>query len=348
MSTTVKIVLIVSSVLLVCLICAGIIIGTSFGRGGFGMLFGSLKGESFNVDESADLDLGGIDTINVHCVSGKIIVEEGDPHAALTGSVLSNNQKDSYLAVEKNGSTLTVKFDSNVVFPQTISSNVTLSVTLPKDVLANLNVTGASADAQITGLDLQDMRVDTASGRTNVSFCTGDTLHIGAASGRINVSDAQFSRIDAGSTSGTVSILDSAGDVSATCTSGNVETENITGSVKAGSTSGTVRVTNVTGDVDIKNTSGSAYVLQEQKEIGDIHVGLISGTVEVKLNSDAAFDLDIESTSGGFSTDFDETVSGSMSKKVVGEDLSGKVNGGGAQVDLSTVSGGIRVNKISK
>ena len=71
-------------------------------------------------------------------------------------------------------------------------------------------------------------------------------------------------------------------------------------------------------------------------EIGNIHVALISGTIDVRLHPDAAFDLDVNTTSGGFKTDYDVTVSGSMSKKIVGEDLSGKVNGGGAKVDLST------------
>ncbi len=348
MSTTKKIVLIVSSVLLVCIICAGIIMATSFGKGGFGMLFGSIKGESQNVNESADLDLSGIDSINVQCVSGKIIIEEGKPHASLNGSILSSQPKDNYLAVEKNGSTLTVKFDSNMTFPATISANVTLDVSLPKDVLANLNVSGASADAEIRGLQLKDMRVDTASGITTISDCKGDMLHIGATSGKIDLSDAQFSRIDAGSTSGTVNITDVTGDVSANCTSGDTVIENITGSVTAGSTSGVVRITNTTGDVSITNTSGGAYVSQSQKEIGDIRVALISGTVEVKLNPETAFDIDAETTSGGFSTDFDVTVSGSMSKRVVGEDLYGKVNGGGPQVNLSTVSGSIRVNKLSE
>lgn len=348
MSTTKKIVLIVSCVLLVCIICAGIIMATSFGSGGFGMLFGSIKGKSLNVDENADLDLSGIDSINVQCVSGKIIIGEGKPHASLTGSILSSQPKDNYLVVEKNGSTLTVRFDSDMIFPQTISTNVTLDVSLPKDVLANLNVSGASADTEIRELMLKDMRVDTASGITTISDCTGNALHIGAASGKIDLSDTQFDRIDAGSTSGTVNVTNVTGDVSANCTSGTVNIENITGSVTAGSTSGTVRVTNVTGDVSINNTSGGAYVSQEQKDIGAIRVSLISGTVEVKLNPETAFDIDAETTSGGFSTDFDVTVSGSMSKKVVGEDLSGKVNGGGPQVSLSTVSGSIRVNKLSE
>lgn len=345
MSTTKKIVLIVSSVLLVCIICAGILMATSFGSGGFGMLFGSIKGESLNINESADLDLSGIDSINVQCVSGKINVTEGKPHASLTGSILSSQPKDNYLVVEKNGSTLTVKFDSNVIFPSTISTNVTLNVSLPKDVLTNLNVSGASADAEIRGLQLKDMRVDTASGFTTISDCTGGALHIGAASGKIDVGDGQFDRIDASSTSGTVNVTNVTGDVSANCTSGTVNVENITGSVKAGSTSGVVRITNTTGDVSITNTSGGAYVSQSQKEIGDIRIALISGTVEVKLNPESSFDIDAETTSGGFSTDFDVTVSGSMSKRVVGEDLSGKVNGGGPQVNLSTTSGSIRVNK---
>lgn len=330
MSTTKKVVLIVGSVLLVCLIGAGIIIGANFGRGSGKSFFSLFNSASVQIDESAELDLSGVETINVECVSGKITIAPGEPDAHLTGSVLTSYPKDEYLSVAKDGSTLTVKFDSNVNFPQTISANVALSVTLPEDVLTNLKVSGASADVDMNGLALKDVRIDSASGATTVTDCSGGALNINVASGSIQAEDVGFESLDAD------------------CISGSVNVKNTTGSVNISSTSGTVRVTNALGVVSISSTSGSTFVTQEQKDLSAIHVDVISGGVEVRLNPDAAFDLSAQSTSGGFSTDFDVTVSGSASKNFIGSDVSGKVNGGGAAVDLSTISGGIRVNKISE
>jgi DUF4097 and DUF4098 domain-containing protein YvlB len=150
------------------------------------------------------------------------------------------------------------------------------------------------------------------------------------ASGVVDVNSADFENVDAG------------------CISGEVNVEDLSGSINVTSTSGTVRLTNVLGAVLVNSTSGTVYVTQEQQDLKAVRVNVTSGGIDVKLNPDAVFDLNVNSTSGGFSTDFDVTVSGSMSKNVVGEKLSGKVNGGGDLVDLSTVSGGIRVSKISE
>ncbi len=327
MSTTKLIVLITCSVLLVCLICVGIIIGVNYGKnGGFGF-FGIANGDSFNVDESAELDLSGIESINVECVSGKINIVAGEPGAMLKGNIITTNPKDQYLVVTKSDNVLTVKFDSKMTFPATISTDITLDVRLPKDVLTNLSVSGASADTDIIGLELMDIRISSASGAARITDCTGGNAQIDVASGRIEVRDSDIKSAD----------LD--------CISGDITVENITGSVSAGNTSGTVNVTNAKGAVSVSNTSGGVFVTQTHDDISPIHVSVVSGGVKVNLPPKAAFDISAVSTSGGFHTDFDVTVSGSMSKKIVGADISGSVNGGGALVELSTVSGGISVQK---
>ena len=260
-------------------------------------------------------------------MSGRVNIAPGEPGATLHGSIITSNQKDRYLSVTKNGSTLTVTFDLDTHLSVNIRTDVTMDISLPSDAAVNLKVSGASADTNISGFELKDVRLETASGRTAMSGCSGSALHIGSVSGRIDVDDVQFNDIDAG------------------CVSGSIDVKNASGAVTAHSTSGTVRITNAAGDISVSNTSGSVFVTQQQKDIGHIHVNVISGGIELMLNPDAAFNLAAQSTSGGLNTDYDITVSGSMSKKIVGTDISGKVNGGGANIDLSTVSGGIRVLK---
>ncbi len=330
MSTTKIIILVVSSILLVCLIAAGIIIGTNYANGKATDLFGLVSGKGINVNESADLDMTGIEVVNVDCVSGKIIIAPGEPRAELTGTIITATPKDKYLSVSESNGRLTVKYDAEMLFPATISGNVTLKVYLPEEAMVDLDISGASADTNVSGLKLQDMSVVSASGAARISDCEGRNLRINVTSGIIDTQSANFASIDAG------------------CTSGDVSIKNTTGSVIVGSTSGSVRVTNAAGDVQITNTSGNAIVTQEQKQLGNIRVGITSGNIELRLNPQAAFHLDAESTSGGLQTDFDLTVSGDMANSIIGENVSGKVNGGGANVDLNTTSGNIRVMKISE
>lgn len=332
MSTTQKIIVIAASVLLVCLIAAGIIIGANAGRYGSGP-FGIFTAQAVQVDESAALDLSGVDTVNVECVSGRINITGGEPGAQLTGSVYTGAPKDHYLSVTRNGGTLTVKFDSDVIFPQTITANVVLSVALPDDAAVNLNVAGASADANISGLrtgSLKNMRVHSASGMAEITDCAGDSLNIDVTSGRINIGDLNFDSVGIGCVSGTISV------------------QNVSGSATVTSTSGTVNVAGVLGEVSVTSTSGSVSITQPQQALHAVYANVTSGSVDVKLHESAAFDLNARSTSGGFSTDFDVTVSGSSGKSIVGSHVSGKVNGGGAAVSLNTISGGIRVSKISE
>lgn len=331
MSTTNKVLIIVGSVMLVCLIAAGIIIGTSYSKIGSNGWFGIFSSQSSNIEESAELDLSGIDTVNVECVSGKIVMAPGEPGADLTGSIFTSNPKEKYLSVKKDGDTLTVKFDADVIFPQTISADVTLSVGLPADAAVNLNISGASANTDLNGFNsLKDVRIDSASGAAHVKDCKGDQLFINLTSGLVDVNGIDFGSVDTG------------------CVSGDINLSGISGSANVTSTSGTVRVSNVLGEVSVNSTSGSVYVTQEQESLKGMHIGVTSGGIDVKLNPKAAFELRANSTSGGVSIDFDVTVSGSASNSFVGDNLSGKVNGGGSLLDLNTTSGGIRVSKISE
>lgn len=329
MSATKKVVLIVSAILLVCLIGAAVIVSISFANGNPPDFLGFVKGESRQIDESAELDLAGIENVKVTCVSGDVVIAPGEPRAELTGSIVTSTPKDSYLSVSSAGDTLTVKYDAQTTFPVTLTSHITLKVYLPEDALVQLAVSGASNDTSISGLKLANMTVESASGSASISDCDGDTLSVHMTSGQIEVRNVEFETIDAG------------------CTSGDTTIENTTASVKVGSTSGTIRIADVQGSVQANNTSGGVYITQTHSDIDPISVQITSGPIELKLNKDAAFNLSTHSTSGGVKSDFDIMVSGtdgSISRK----DLSGKVNGGGPSVDLDTTSGSIRVLKITE
>ena len=66
-----------------------------------------------------------------------------------------------------------------------------------------------------------------------------------------------------------------------------------------------------------------------------------SGTVTLTIPADSAFDLDAKTFSGSISSDFEITMRGRISKKRI----QGSVNGGGAEVEIDTFSGSVRLKK---
>jgi DUF4097 and DUF4098 domain-containing protein YvlB len=83
------------------------------------------------------------------------------------------------------------------------------------------------------------------------------------------------------------------------------------------------------GDVDVQGIIAGDW---------RIHTG--SGEVEVKLPSDAKFNVHAHSSSGGVHVNHPVTMQGTLRRN----EIEGTVNGGGTMLDVSTGSGSISVN----
>jgi len=327
MSNTKKVVLIVTGVLVVCLIGAGIVLGLYLtGDRDNTQYFGIFRGSRVTVDETHALDLGGVASLRVECSSGTITVQPGDePGVVMTGVLWTPSPKDEYLRIEENDGRLSVVLDLDTHMLNW--ADLDIVVTLPKDCGLDLSLSCASANSTISGMALGDVTISCASGRTSIANCTGGALDVGTASGGVDIEDCQFATIHTVCQSGNIGIRNSVGSTTVRCTSGRVE------------------ITDVAGALDISNISGNVTVDLSSKEIEPISIDVTSGSITLYLSAQAAFDLDADTTSGGISCDFDRTVSGGSSGSIVGDHISGAVNGGGVNVTLRTVSGGISIKK---
>ena len=175
--------------------------------------------------------------------------------------------------------------------------------------------------------------------------------------------------------SGSIHVTDIGAPVKADTGSGSITLKNIGGAVKADTGSGSIHADGVAGAFHADTGSGSVYLVQTAP--GDVHVdtgsgssklhgvaGAVhvdsgsggitvegrqegnpwrldagSGSIRVKLPSDAAFTLNAESRSGGINVDHPVEVTGKISKK----HLRGDVRGGGPALEIDTGSGSIRV-----
>jgi len=156
--------------------------------------------------------------------------------------------------------------------------------------------------------------------------------------------------------SGSITLTDIGGAVNARTGSGSIKADGVAGAFEAHTGSGGVRMTQTApGDVVVTTGSGgselhdvegalrvkagSGRIVIDGRQEGKWEINTGSGSVRIELPDDAAFNLDVETGSGGIDIDHPVTVQGKMSKR----HLRGEVRGGGDTIKVDTGSGGVSI-----
>ncbi len=199
-----------------------------------------------------------------------------------------------------------------------------------------------------------DLRVESGSGNQRVEGIRGP-LQVSAGSGGLNIS-AIGDRVRAETGSGDIQIDRVQGNVRAKTGSGSIRADEIAGGFEADTGSGhitlqqtapgSVRVDTGSGGMELRGVrgsldakAGSGTIEAEGSPTGAWNLQTGSGTVQLKIPSDASFDLAAHTSSGSISVDQPHTVQGSIGRK----EIRGKVGGGGVPVEVETGSGDIQI-----
>ena len=164
--------------------------------------------------------------------------------------------------------------------------------------------------------------VDAGSGSVHVENASGE-LEVDTGSGSTILTDLQMTRVVVDAGSGSVTARGVRADrFSVDVGSGSVTAENLT-----------------TDDLFVDTGSGSVRVdLTKVPRRTGIDTG--SGSVSITLPAGSNADLDLESSSGGISSDFPVTMN-----DVRRHSLRGKIGEGGPIIQVSSGSGGVRLLK---
>ena len=125
---------------------------------------------------------------------------------------------------------------------------------------------------------------------------------------------------------------------------GGVTMVGLRGDVRARATNGGIKGNGlVATNVDAVVTNGGVEIeLANSASAGSIELESVNGGVELRLPSDSKADVTARCVNGGISVD-------GLSLEIVGEQsrrkVEGKLNGGGARVNLETVNGGVRISR---
>jgi len=177
-----------------------------------------------------------------------------------------------------------------------------------------------------------DVDLESLGGAVKARVVSGSVVLRKAASGA-----------DLTTVSGELTLEDVAGNVYLKTVSGDIGAVRVQGSIDAESVSGGIEMREVSGasGVNAKTLSGDVDYLGGLEAKGRYSLKSHSGNVRMSLPADAAFSFDAETFSGDVDSDFKIEVSGKVSPR----EVHGTINGGGAEVQLSTFSGSIDLKK---
>jgi DUF4097 and DUF4098 domain-containing protein YvlB len=227
-------------------------------------------------------------------------------------------------------------------YPKTTMKNLNVSIDynlmIPSMAAADVHsVSGDIWAANIGG----STRVETVSGEVTCEDIAG-TFEGKSVSGDVKITGAKKG-VECHSVSGDVEAYDVIGDAELHTVSGDATASQVQGSIDAESVSGDLELTDVSEArvVKVKALSGGVTYVGTINPDGRYSMKSHSGNIRLTIPGNSAFDLEAKTFSGDIDSDFEITISGKMSKKKI----RGSVNGGGADVDLSTFSGDVILRK---
>ncbi|HYM05869.1 MAG TPA: DUF4097 family beta strand repeat-containing protein [Terriglobales bacterium] len=213
--------------------------------------------------------------------------------------------------------------------------NISISYVVVVPAETDLRVQSGSGDQRVEGIR-GPLEVSSGSGGLKIA-AIGDRVHAETGSGDINI-DRVKGNVHAKTGSGSIDANDVAGAFEADTGSGHITLQQTApGSVRVDTGSGGMELRGVHGSLEAKAGSGTIEAEGSPTGAWSVHTG--SGEVQLKLPSDAAFDLDAHTSSGSISIDQPHTVQGSIGRK----EVRGRVGGGGVPVEVETGSGDIQI-----
>jgi DUF4097 and DUF4098 domain-containing protein YvlB len=279
----------------------------------------------------------GSGNINVHSGNSGSVIVQARIHASDSwfGGGLSASEKikriESNPPIVQNGSMIRI----GRIEDRDLRNNVSISYDVTVPNTTRLRSETGSGDQTIQ--DIQGpLRASAGSGNVKASRIGGEA-RLSTGSGDITL-DGVKGTVYANAGSGNVNASGISGGFYGETGSGDVTlAQDAAGHVVAKTGSGNVKLKNVKGGVEARTGSGGVEAQGEAKGDWDIHTG--SGDIVLRLPSQAAFNVDARSSSGGVTVNHPITVQGAVKKNQV----QGKVGAGGPLLSLQTGSGEIRI-----
>ena len=219
--------------------------------------------------------------------------------------------------------------------------------TWPLNKQGRVQLENVNGNVHVVTWDREELKVDAIKHAKKQEHLDEVKINVDAQAGRIriktNYPDAKTKRNRNNSTSVDYTLtvpkqtrLDGIRTVN-----GEIEIENVGGDVEASSVNGPVMARGLAGDVDLSTVNGSVKAdFTDLKKA--VSLKSVNGGVSIAVPSEANADVSANTLNGGISSDF-----ALQAKKhfPVGQNLDGKLGTGGPTVKMSTINGGIHLDR---
>lgn len=151
-------------------------------------------------------------------------------------------------------------------------------------------------------------------------------------------------RIEITTTDSTIRVSDISGEILVKTANGSIKMSDVIGRIKAETLSGNIDLRDVAGSAVTKTGSGDTHVELARVDEGEpLEFSSMSGSINVRFDSDIDADLSAHTTSGNI--DLDPEFGIEVKSGLVGASASGKIGKGGRPLNLKTLSGNIKVSR---
>lgn len=291
-------------------------------------------------------------TVILRNISGNIEVKTWGKAEVSIKAIKSTKASSEKIAQER--------FDLVKIDVSKQGDTLTIKTEYPKEDKLSRKIKNFSVDFWLVIPSQAEVDIHSVSGDVYAEKIGGE-LHAETVSGDVEVMDAaRFSR--AKSVSGDVTVSNASDGVDCDSVSGDIDVRNVNGDADLKTVSGEITLQNIrNGDIDAETVSGEVKLI-DVKGAMEVNAEALSGKVEyvgeinsngryymkshsggiyLRIPADSKFDLKSKTFSGSIDSDFDITISGKISKR----ELYGRVNGGGADIEVKTFSGDIHIIK---
>jgi len=219
--------------------------------------------------------------------------------------------------------------------------------TYPLDREGKVQLENVNGDVRIVTWDREEIKVDAIKSATKQEHLEEVKIEVDAKSDRIRVNtkypDSKLRRNKDNSVSVeyVLTVPKQSRLERINTVNGGVEIEMAGGDVKASSVNGNVTAVGLAGQVELSTVNGSVKAsFAELKKA--VSLKSVNGSVTVSLPTEANAKVSANTLTGGIKSDFSLPVKKHFP---IGQNLDGKLGEGGPAIELSTVNGGIRIDR---
>lgn len=285
-------------------------------------LSGCSHGQSFQLANEITFSLESISEVTISYDEEKVTFYEGESNELTVKEYMTKKKSSYYAKTKQSGDCIKISEGGKPLLKDGFSRYI--EVYFPASYQENLTVTTTDGNIDISEmkLSLNNLRIDSTSGRIRLNDVEASKIHLSSTSGILELGCLNADIITIDTTSGNVTCKKMDGNVNYTTTSGNIDVKSAIGfgNYKA-------------------NHSGKLNVVYDEVT-GDLSFFNKNDSIIVTLPADLDFEFAATTKNGSITTSFPECVS------VDGRTASGTVgNHPAVTVKMETKNGDIEVKQ---